>query len=83
MINDQAREAFETAVRTFVADSTDGGLVTDWVLTAAAISPDDAEITAYVTETSHSSVHARLGLARYAALTADRLVPIDEPDDEP
>jgi hypothetical protein len=74
------RTALEDAIRAHIADETDGAYLTDWVLTTAAVLDDDPNAHVYTTETSHSAVHVRLGLVRYAAIMADRLVPPDEDD---
>lgn len=62
-MSDETWGAVEDALRHHIADEQ-GGLLTDWIVTAACVLPDDDEATGYQHLVSkHTAAHARMGLA--------------------
>lgn len=74
------RDAVAEAIRAHVAAEADGAFLTDWVLIAAAASPDNHAETIYVGECSETPIHSRLGLVHYLRRSYDDMLDGDDDD---
>lgn len=71
-MSDTTWDALEEALRTHVADETDGGYLAAWTLAAAAVSPADPNETHYVYANHDGAPHEWLGLQQMAHRRAMR-----------
>jgi len=76
-MSEDTKKALDDAVRAHFRDETDGGFMTDYVLTSAGPSVIDGDRTEYIHCCSESPFHVTYGLA---SMAMDRFSSEDDDD---